>query len=69
MSREQIQAIWEEPDTKQYASQRIGRYAIRNIKERLELVYGANFELSIESKEGHGTAVKIRIPCRQTEEA
>ena len=69
MSREQIQAIWEEPDTKQYASQRIGRYAIKNIKERLELVYGGNFELSIESKEGHGTAVKIRIPCRQTEEA
>lgn len=69
MSREQIQAIWEEPDTKQYASQRIGRYAIKNIKERLELVYGGNFELSIESKEGHGTAVKIRIPCGQKEEA
>lgn len=63
MSREQVQAIWKEPDTKQYASQRIGKYAIKNVKERLELIYRKDFELLIESEEGYGTTVMIRIPC------
>ena len=61
--REQVQEIWKEPDTKQYASQRIGKYAIKNVKERLELIYRKDFELLIESEEGYGTTVMIRIPC------
>ena len=63
MSREQLQAIWESPDTRQYASQRIGRYAIKNVKERLELVYKDNYKLQIESRKGQGTTVRITVPC------
>ncbi len=62
MSEEQLNAIWEIPDTRQYASQRIGRYAMKNIKERLELIYKSEYELIVESKEGHGTTVRLLIP-------
>lgn len=63
MSGEQLEAIWEKADTRQYASQRIGRYAIRNVRERLELVYHENYELKIESSVGCGTTVIIVVPC------
>lgn len=63
MSKEQLQAIWVKSDSRQYASQRIGRYAIKNVKERLELIYKEDYTLLVESKEGHGTTVKITVPC------
>lgn len=62
MSEEQLEAIWDKADNRKYASQRIGRYAIRNVKERLELVYHENYVLHIESKAGQGTIVVIAIP-------
>lgn len=62
MSEEQLQDIWEVPDAKRYAGQRIGRYAIRNVKERLELLHGDGCTLRIESAVGRGTCVTIRIP-------
>lgn len=62
MSPEQIKSIWEVPDTKRYAGQRIGRYAIKNVKERLNLKYRSEFKLEIESARGVGTRVTIRIP-------
>lgn len=71
MSQEQIERIWKVTDDKKYANQRIGRYAIKNVKERLQLIYHEDFELSIQSKEGVGTTVMIRIPrgrCTETEE-
>ena len=63
MSKEQLRAIWDKTDTRKYASQRIGRYAIRNVKERLELVYHDDYELHIESRVGEGTTVSISVPC------
>lgn len=63
MSDEQMRAIWEHADTRKYASQRIGRYAIKNVKERLELIYHENHELHIESRMGQGTTVTISVPC------
>ena len=61
MSEEQIAGIWEE-ESPQYAKQRIGRYAIKNIKERLELKYHDDFNLEIHSTVGKGTTVILRIP-------
>ena len=61
MSDEQIAEIWEE-EPEHYAKQRIGRYAIKNIKERLELKYHDDFMLEIRSKIGEGTTVILRIP-------
>lgn len=63
MSKEQLHSIWEKADSHKYASQRIGRYAIKNVRERLELVYKEDYKLEIDSKEGHGTTVMITVPC------
>ena len=63
MSEEQIAALWDHADNRKYASQRIGRYAIKNVKERLELIYHENYELHITSKVGQGTTVTILVPC------
>lgn len=63
MSSDQLEAIWDRADNRKYASQRIGRYAIKNVKERLELIYHNHFELCIESMEGQGTKVSVTLPC------
>ncbi len=63
MSGEQMEAIWDKADAGKYASQRIGRYAIKNVRERLELIYHEHYELRIESRVGCGTTVHIVVPC------
>jgi len=68
MNSEQMKAIWNEEDNRKYAGQRIGRYAIKNVKERLELKYHENFELQIKSAVGMGTLVTVRIPCETEQE-
>lgn len=65
MSREQTEAIWDVPDSQRYKGQRVGRYAIKNVRERLELKYHENFRLEIESSEGVGTKVMIAIPYNE----
>lgn len=68
MSREQIAAIWEEEKEKeQYAKQRIGRYAIKNIMERLRLKYKDHFKMEITSSVGDGTTVVLTIPFEEGE--
>ncbi|WMC94232.1 sensor histidine kinase [Kineothrix sp. MB12-C1] len=66
MTKEQIDAIWNIEDTKRYANQRIGRYAIKNVKERLELKYRQNFELLITSRPDRGTEVIISLKIDDT---
>lgn len=61
MSKDQIKGIWKQ-ETDKYAKQRIGRYAIKNIKERLQLKYGDKFKLEINSKIGVGTTVILILP-------
>lgn len=39
-----------------------GGYAIKNITERLKLIYGDRYSLHIKSKIGHGTRIELRIP-------
>ncbi|MDD3278517.1 MAG: sensor histidine kinase [Lachnospiraceae bacterium] len=63
MTEEQIQGIWNMEESKRYSSQRIGRYAIKNVRERLELKYHKDFKLEITSTPGKGTTVRIRIPA------
>lgn len=61
MRQDQIDAIWEE-ETEKYARQRVGRFAIKNIKERLRLKYQDDFKLEIQSTVGHGTTVTLLVP-------
>lgn len=66
MSQSQIDAIWQsDTESKDYSRQRIGRYAIKNIKERLALKYQENFTLQIESSVGKGTRVILCIPHQE----
>lgn len=66
MRQDQIEAIWEdEPD--QYRKHRIGRYAIKNIKERLILKYHDDFKLEILSDVGKGTTVILILPFEEEE--
>ena len=64
MRQDQIDEIWEEePD--QYRKQRIGRYAIKNIRERLQRKYGDQFSLEIQSEVGKGTRVILMVPYEE----
>lgn len=45
-----------------YANQRIGRYAIRNVKERLTLRYGSQYTFEILSELGEGSLVRLSVP-------
>ena len=67
MNQQQIDEIWNE-EPAEYAKQRIGRYAIKNIKERLELKYHQDFKLEIQSKVGEGTTVILQIPYEREKE-
>lgn len=67
MSQSQLAQLYEEEPT-QYARQRIGRYAIRNIRERLELKYHADYRLEITSDVGKGTTVILVIPFEGKED-
>lgn len=62
MTDERLNGIFVQEDAREYSCQRIGRFAIRNVKERLNLKYQGNYTLEIESKVGWGTNIKIVIP-------
>ena len=55
MSGEQMEAIWDKADAR--------KYAIKNVRERLELIYHEHYELRIESRVGCGTTVHIVVTC------
>lgn len=65
MPPETVEEILFAQEDKRYANQRIGRYAIRNVKERLALRYGGRAKLSIESEVDRGTTVHIMIPLEE----
>lgn len=64
MTQAQLDGLWRD-EASQYASSRIGRYAIRNIRERLQLKYQDNFRLDIHSEVGKGTTVVLKIPLEE----
>jgi len=45
---------------------KIGGYGMRNIHNRLELIFGYPFGLTVESRIGEGTKAKVRIPVQGT---
>ena len=69
MTKEQLDEIWYVESSKRYASQRIGHYAIKNVRERLELKYREDFTFQIQSEVGKGTIVSIIIPyeCKEVD--
>lgn len=68
MTKEQVEAIWtKQPETKG-SGYKIGKYAICNVRERLELKYHGNFILNIESNVGKGTKVLLWVPSEDSGE-
>jgi len=35
---------------------------LSNVRERLRVLYGEDFQLEIESREGQGTTIRIEVP-------
>lgn len=64
MTQEQLRKIWEEDTSKVFAGHRVGRYAIKNVRERLELRYGQEFRLEISSEINQGTTVTVVVPVK-----
>ncbi|MDR1688288.1 MAG: sensor histidine kinase [Clostridiales bacterium] len=62
MTDEQLSRVLSPEEDKRYARHRIGHYAISNVKERLDLRYEGRFSLDIESAQGEGTKVTLKIP-------
>ncbi|MDR1157082.1 MAG: sensor histidine kinase [Oscillospiraceae bacterium] len=69
MPSEKVQEILHSKDDSRYAYQRVGHYAVRNVKERMNLRYGAAAELAIESEPNIGTKVHIKLPLIGRNEA
>lgn len=61
MTKEQVDSILEMDDAERYKGHRIGRYAIKNVKERLTLMYRENFKMLVESAPGEGTRITLQI--------
>ena len=44
---------------------RLGGYSIRNVRERLELVYGESFSIQVQSSPGGGTTICLKMPTER----
>lgn len=63
MSREQLDKLWSKDVQKGHPFTGIG---VRNVNNRINLLYGAGYGVYISSNPGEGTIVKITIPARQS---
>ena len=64
MTKEQLNSIFTKTD-ECGKGLRIGKYAVKNVYERLQLKYKEDFVLQIESEPGDGTTVTIKLPLRR----
>lgn len=51
-----------------YGSEKVGHYAVRNVRERLKILYGDKYQLRVESEKGKGTMVLIVIPLEKEQQ-
>ena len=64
ISPETIDRLLKEPLPSRFS----GGYGIYNVQQRIQLYYGQEYGLTIESTIGQGTSVHIRIPARMEEQ-
>ena len=62
MTEEETEAVLRGQDDETHR-QRMGRYAVKNILDRLEIMYPGDYVLDIKSKKGEGTNVTMSIPA------
>ena len=61
ITEEELNSLFIE-DSKSYRAERVGHFAIKNIKERLEILYKDEYDLKILSEIHRGTTVRLTIP-------
>ena len=66
MTSKQIEEILNMDEMVNSSGQRIGRYAIKNVMERMKLKYHDQFDFKIESQVGIGTTIKIKVPYSES---
>lgn len=66
MSEERIEEILAHTDAQKGGMVKIGIY---NINRRIKLIFGEEFGISIESREGEYTTVRVRIPAIEVNES
>ncbi len=67
MSQETLDEILSPEMEMRYARQRIGHYAIKNVRERMALRYGEDCKLEIKSTLGTGSVIQITLPIEVTQ--
>ncbi|MFV0313974.1 MAG: sensor histidine kinase [Anaerotignum sp.] len=60
MTKERVETLM---DGDEVASQKGSGVGLRNVRERIQLVYGASYGLSIHSEPDEGTEVRVKIPA------
>lgn len=69
MDKEQIEKVFEtEEDSGNIPSAITGGYAVKNVNERLKIIYKDNFSLIFTSSPGEGTRVEITLPAKENQE-
>ena len=67
--RENIQVQAKKEEDVLTSSEKEGGYGLQNVNERIKIYFGAQYGLSIESKQGEGTTVNVVIPKIQEYES
>lgn len=67
--RESIQVQAKREEDVLASSEKEGGYGLQNVNERIKIYFGAQYGLSIESKQGEGTTVNVVIPKIQEYES
>jgi two-component system sensor histidine kinase YesM len=69
MDEQQIGKVFEtEEDGSNIPSAVSGGYAVKNVNERLKIIFKDDFSLNFTSSPGEGTRVEIILPARETQE-
>ncbi|HLV08629.1 MAG TPA: sensor histidine kinase [Halanaerobiales bacterium] len=63
MSSDKIRSIIQKPGDDNIKHQGLSGIGIKNVDNRIKLIYGKKYGISIESSEGEFTEVAIHIPC------
>ena len=57
------EALLEEPEFKELGHRTNQSIGLKNINTRIELYYGKGYGLSVQSRYGTGTMIRIKLPC------
>lgn len=69
MTEEELSSIWNvfkekiEVGSPQHLREHISGIGLRNVNERLKIIYGSKYEMNLESLPGKGVTITMKLPC------